>query len=59
MYFVGKEKIAEYGLNKYIRYSMVNPQLDTVNQTYSFKIIELFKGMAYQRLLAVFLNEAA
>ena len=43
---VGKEKIVEYGLNKYdiVLYGELI-KLDTVNQTYSFKIIELFKGI--------------
>lgn len=43
---VGKEKIVEYGLNKYdiVFYGELIKR-DTVNQTYSFKIIELFKGI--------------
>lgn len=41
-----KEKIVEYGLNKYdiVFYGELIKH-DTINQTYSFKIIELFKGI--------------
>jgi hypothetical protein len=41
-----KEKMVEYGLNKYdiVFYGELIKR-DTINQTYSFKIIELFKGI--------------
>jgi hypothetical protein len=41
-----KEKIVEYGLQKYdiVFYGELIKR-DTINQTYSFKIIELFKGI--------------
>ncbi|MBB1195133.1 hypothetical protein DNC80_15830, partial [Flavobacterium sp. SOK18b] len=43
---VGKEKIVGYGLNTYdiVFYGELIKR-DTINQTYSFKIIELFKGI--------------
>jgi len=41
-----KEKMVEYGLKKYdIVFYGELIKLDTINQTYSFKIIELFKGI--------------
>lgn len=41
-----KKKMVEYGLHKYdvVFYGELI-KLDTINQTYSFKIIELFKGI--------------
>jgi hypothetical protein len=41
-----KEKMVEYGLSKYdiVFYGELIKR-DTINQTYSFKIIELFKGI--------------
>ncbi len=43
---VGKENIVEYGLNTYdiVFYGELTKR-DTINQTYSFKIIELYKGI--------------
>lgn len=41
-----KEKMVEYGLEKYdIVFYGELIKSDTINQTYSFKIIELFKGI--------------
>lgn len=43
---VDKEKVVEYGLNKHdiVFYGELIKR-DTINQTYSFKIIQLFKGI--------------
>ena len=49
-----KEKMVEYGLNKYdiVFYGELLKR-DTINQTYSFKIIELFKGNFSSKIIDV------
>jgi hypothetical protein len=47
-----KEKMVEYGLHKYdmVFYGELIKR-DTINQTYSFKIIELFKGIFPSKII--------
>jgi len=47
-----KDKMVEYGIQKYdiVFYGQL-VKLDTINQTYSFKILELFKGIFPSKII--------